>query len=289
MKKLIFCFTLTLVSLTMYATGQEGDIIYIDGTQWELLGKPIYADTLLSRKLKEALPKERGWATSNWSGYTAYWSIQQEQLCLDSVQYKIYDGSSVFGRTESLSSDTLLHIFSKYISGGHIVATWLKDDIRVARGKQLYYVHSGYNRNYEHEQIISINNGKVCDVKDYDNYVIEGLSFDKYRYSDLTPDNIMQDNNAYLRELFPLHIENYPELVGVKRILFNIKKARVDANGNLVECEVRVLKPNDNPRLAAEMADLMKAYHPWRVSYINGEFRGYGIEGYTFPYILEEQ
>ena len=289
MKKLVFCLTLTLVSLTMYATGQEGDVIYINGEQWILLGKPIYADTLLSSKLKKALPEKRGWVSSNWSGYTAYWSIRKEQLCLDSIQYNIYDNSSEHGRTECLPSDTLLQVFSQYISRGHIVATWLKDDIRVARGRQLYYVHSGYNRNYEHEQIISINNGKVCDVKDYDNYVIEGLSFDKYRYSDLTPDNIMQDNNAYLRELFPLHIENYPELVGVKRILFNIKKARVDANGNLVECEVRVLKPNDNPRLAAEMADLMKAYHPWRVSYINGEFRAYGIEGYTIPYILEEK
>ena len=89
MKRLVFFFILTLVSLNMHATGQEGDIIYIDGEQWELLGKPVYADSVLSRELKEALPKGRGYTTSNWAGYTAYWSIQQEQLCLDSIQYEI--------------------------------------------------------------------------------------------------------------------------------------------------------------------------------------------------------
>jgi hypothetical protein len=43
-----------------------------------------------------------------------------------------------------------------------------------------------------------------------------------------------------------------------------------------------VLKPGDNPQLAAEMAELMKAYYPWRVSFINGEYRAYGIERYSF-------
>ena len=32
----------------------------------------------------------------------------------------------------------------------------------------------------------------------------------------------------------------------------------------------------------------MKAYRPWRVMFINGEYRAYGIEGYTIPYNLEK-
>ena len=79
------------------------------------------------------------------------------------------------------------------------------------------------------------------------------------------------------------------ELANVKRIVFSIQRARVNAEGHLVECEVKVRKPADNQPLAAEMEALLKAYHPWRVSYINGEYRANGIEGYTFPYIIEER
>ena len=278
MKRFLFVHTLMLMSLTMYATGQEGDIIYIDGAKWELLGNPVYTDSILSRDLEDALPKDRGLSTSNWKGYTAYWSIQQEQLCLDSIQYMIYDGSTPLGRAECLSSDTLLRIFKNYVDGKRIIATWFNGEIRVAKGKVIYYVHSGYHRNYENERFISLEHGKVCGMKDYQNYVVEGFSFDNYH----------PKNNAELREKFPLHIENYPELADVKRIIFSIKRARVDAQGHLVECDVKVLRPDDNPQLAIEMAEAMKAYYPWRVLFINGEYRGYGIEGYTFPYRLDE-
>lgn len=277
MKRLLNFLTLTLVSLTIYATGQEGDIIYIDGVQWELLGKPVYADSVLSSELKNALPKERGIISSNWAGYTAYWSIRQEKLYLDSIRYEVYESANK-SRTECLSSKVLRRIFKKHVNRKRIVATWFNNEIRVAKGKQLYYEHDGYMRNYEHERIISIEQGKVCGTKDYQNYVVEGFSFDKYR----------PKSNAELREKFPLHIEQYPELADVKRIVFNVKRARVDAQGNLVECEVKVFRPNDNPRLAAEMAEAMKAYRPWRVMFINGEYRAYGIEGYTIPYNLDK-
>ena len=41
-KKMIFSIVMLWMSLSAYATGQEGDVIYIDGIQWELLGKPVY-------------------------------------------------------------------------------------------------------------------------------------------------------------------------------------------------------------------------------------------------------
>ena len=290
MKRLLFFLTLTFVSLTTYATAQDGDVIYIDGTEWELLGKPVYADSVLSRELKAALPERRGITTANWAGYTACWSLQKGKLYLDSIRYQVYDGSALQGRTECLPSDALLRVFKKYAGGnGRIVATWFDDDIRVAKGKMIYYVHDGYMRNYENERLISIKHGEVSGMKDYQNYVVEGFAFDNY-YPDTTPPKqTPRNNNQELREKFPLHIEQYPELADVKRIMFSIKKARVDAQGNLVECEVKVLRPGDNPRLAAEMAEALKTHRPWRVFYINGEYRAYGIEGYTFPYILDKE
>lgn len=283
MRRLISFFLLTLVSLTIAATGQEGDIIYIDGEQWELLGKPVYADSLLIRELREALPDQRGWTTANWSGYTACWSIRQGQLCLDSIQYEMFDANPLESRTKSMPSDALLRVFKDYADGKRIVAKWFSGDIRLARGKMIYYQHDGFERNYENERIISIEQGKVCGMKDYHNFVIEGFSFDRSSFV-RSPGN---QNYVNLREMFPLHIEQYPELADAKRIMFRVRRARVNAQGRLVECDVRVLRPADNPRLAAEMAEAMKAYHPWRVYYVNGEYRAYGIEGYAFPYQLD--
>ena len=291
MKRLIFFFTLVFVSLNIHATGQEGDIIYINGERWVLLGRPVFADSILAKDLIAALPKERSYSTANWDGFTGYWSIQEDKLCLDSILYEIYDADPKKSRTECVTSDTLHRVFGKYVNGKRIVATWFNGDIRLAKGKMIYYVHNGFDRNYENERFVTLDHGKVCEMNDYQNYFVEGFSFDRSTLNRWPGKNVQPWSNKELREMFPLHIENYPELADVKRIVFHINKARIDAQGHLVECEVKVVRPKDlecNPRLAAEMAEAMKAYHPWRVSYINGEFRGYGIQGYSFPYVLAE-
>lgn len=162
------------------------------------------------------------------------------------------------------------------MDGDCIVASWLTGEIRVASGKVVYYWHDAFERNYEEEMMLNIDKGIITGRKEYHNHVVDGFSFDKFN----------PDINEELREMFPLHIERYPELANEERIVFGIQQARVDAQGNLVECEVKVLKPNDNPLLAAEMAESLKAYHPWRVLFINGEYSAKGIEGWTIPYPL---
>ena len=117
MRRLIFFFTLVFVSLNIYATGQDGDLIYIDGKQWVLLGKPVYADSILAKDLIAALPKERSYSTANWDGYTAYWSIQEDKLCLDSILYEIYEDSKN-NRKECVPSETLKSVF-RYTSTGN--------------------------------------------------------------------------------------------------------------------------------------------------------------------------
>ena len=73
---MIFSIVMLWMSLSAYATGQEGDVIYIDGIQWELLGKPVYADSTLSRTLKEALPLARvlhqWWVPRLWNQWVDY-------------------------------------------------------------------------------------------------------------------------------------------------------------------------------------------------------------------------
>ena len=276
MKKILICIQFLLLTTVAYATGQDSDVIYINGTRWALLDRPVCRDSLLYHHLKAVLPAERHITTANWDGFTSYWSIEEDVFYLDSIRCEHYDINSRKITGERIPNDTLLRVFKNFVEGERIVASWLTDDIRVATGKMIYYQHMGFERNYEHEQIFSIRKGKVIGKQDYHNYVVDGFAFDKVK------------SNTDIRKLFPLKIEKYPELANVKRIIFYIRQARVDMHGNLVECEVKVLKPGDNQQLAEEMTQLLKAYHPWKVSFINGEFRAFGIEQYTFPYPLDK-
>ncbi len=279
-KKIIITIALFLMSLATYATGQDGDVIYIDGTRWALLGQPVSRDSTLRRQVRAAIPQQHVTVSSNWSGFTAFWSIRQDKLYLDSIQYlRATTDRKTF--SECIPTETLQRIFKNYYEGTQIVAGWLKGDIRVARGNMLYYEHTGYERNYEEEQIVSIDHGKVTGMKAFHNYVVDGFSFDQAGHTQVRS---MHVTPAQLREMFPLHLERYPELANEKRIVFYISRAKVDETGHLVDCEVKVQKPGDNKELAAEMAESMKAFFPWRVSYINGEYRAIGIERYVFSY-----
>ena len=279
MKRHTLSFLMLFVSLATFATWQEGDVIYIngskyiDGSKWELLGKPIYGDSILSDALEASLPK-KGYVTSNWSGYTAYWSIAKDKLYLDSIYC---DGSP-------LSPETLHRIFRKYMDGNRIVATWFNGKIRMGKGNLVYYEHSAFNRNYEEEQIISLSKGKVTDVKVFHNYMKDGLSFDNFR-----PSIDIQDPKVW-NKLFPIHPERYPDLKGVERIRAIIMDAVVDSTGHMVKCKVKAtFKRNDqkveHPAFAAEIEEHLKAYYPWRVYYINGEFVSH-VKGTVMPFRL---
>jgi hypothetical protein len=127
------------------------------------------------------LPPERSFITSNWDRFTAFWSIKQDVLYLDSIRYVQYDSDTKENMVNRMSSATLFRVFKKYVTRDHIVSSWLTGDIRVAKGKVIYYQHMGFERNYEEEQIISIDKGIVTGKKVYHNYVIDGFSFDKVR------------------------------------------------------------------------------------------------------------
>ena len=105
---------------------------------------------------KDALPKERCHTTANWDGYIAYWSIVQDELCLDSVCCECYNKDNKKYYKVTLPTDTLLSVFRKFYDGKRIVARWLNGHLRVAKGHLVYYEHHFYERNYEEEQIINI-------------------------------------------------------------------------------------------------------------------------------------
>ena len=269
-----------LLALTAYATWQDGDVIYINGERLELLGRPICLDSTLYHTLKDELPSDQGTVTSNWDGFIAYWSINNDKLYLDSVKCEAYDPNVKAVVGKSIPSITFYRIFNSYSAGNRIAASWVSGKFRAAKGKVIYYQRSGFERNYEEETILDIDKGKVIGKKEYHNFVKDGFAFDK-----------LQENGAQemLHKILPLHIERYPELANVKGLIFRVKRARVDEKGNLLECDVQVVRPDAGPQLATEIAEALKTYHPWKVYFINGEYRALGIENWRIPYILHDK
>lgn len=278
--KIAFIQVLLCFSLCTMATGQEGDVITIDGERWNLLGKPIDHDSVLYHRLLEVLPKDRSINTANWDGYTAYWSIRNDRLYLDRIEVEMYDKETKRLHTENLPEADMRKVFSKYYQQQQIVASWVNHDIRVAKGKTLYYVHSDYFRNLEYEQILTIKQGKVTLRKEYHNRVVvkEGFSLD----------NINQEE---IRRRFPLHTQDYPELAGVGRLIISISKIQLDEKGNLLDCNVKVTHRDMKGSiegLAQEMKTMLKQIRPWKTLYINGEYVSTIYhESITFAYDLD--
>ena len=280
--KFVVTICVFVLAMNALATGQSGDVITIDGEQWGLLGKPIDRDSVLYHHLKDVLPQDRSINTANWDGYTAYWSIRNDRLYLDRIEVEMYNKETKQSHMENLPEADMRKVFGKYYQQHEIVASWVNHDIRVAKGKTLYYVHSDYFRNLEYEQILTIKQGKVTQRKKYHNRVVvaDGFSFD----------NINQEE---IRRHFPLHTQNYPELAGVGRLIISVSKIQLDEKGNLLDCNVKVTHRDMKGSiegLAQEMKTLLKQIRPWKTLYINGEYVSTIYhESITLPYVLDKK
>ena len=283
MKKIIVCLYALCTLTVAFATGQDGDIIYIDGEQWELLGKPIASDSILDTNMLAMLPKERSWSTGNWVGYTGWWSIKDNKLYLDSITVRFYNKETRQYRQQSIGEADMHRVFSNYYQDNTIVATWVKK-IRAAKGNLVYYEHIGYERNLEYEQIFTIDKGNVTNRQSFHNKIIKGFSLADPR------------NRGKWKEILPLNVNAYPELDGEKKLVISVKDIRVDSLGNLIDCNVSVMArthgDDDQKRkniegLASEVKTILKKIHPWKTFFIYGEYIAADKNGFIFPYHLK--
>lgn len=266
MKRLVFLLLLLLAPIIASATGQASDVIYIDGQQWRLMGRAVYClDSVRYSKLTALLPEHRSQATSNWDGYLGYWSFDGDLLVLDSVVYDVYENK--VWRQESLPLEAMREVFGDYYRNGRIEAsfvTWEK--MRVAQGQQIYYEHDAWNRYYETEMILKVEQGRVVERTLYHNRVaVEGFYFDE------------DDSEGFdkFRKGFAPVLSRYQELVNVDRIYFSISQWTFDTLGNMTDADVKARcrdHEDIQPLLAAEFKQYLMSIRPWRLWYLNGEY-----------------
>jgi hypothetical protein len=162
MKKTVFFLLLYLffaISKT-FATAQVPDyLIYKDDTL------AIFANPLEAREDIDSLRSEilYEFSTACWRGYVAQWSIIDDQLYLVGfLPEGIRDLKEIFG--------------NEFVEG-KVKADWFSGKIISPQGKELYYVHMGYESLYERELEFKFDKGKLLDIKEHDNSTSKQSSY----------------------------------------------------------------------------------------------------------------
>ena len=265
MKKVMLLILLCGVMLTLKATGQSGDVIRLEGEEWVLMAKPIGYDSLLCMRMDDFLPENVSRSTGNYSGYTAFWEVRDGYLCLQRVEADVYDEVSKKESTRVYNVKELQPIFAAYCRTGEIQARWFSGELRAGKGDLVRYVHDGFDRNMETEQVLTVRNGKVLETQTYHNYRRAGL-------------NLMKAQGEIVRR-FPW--EQFPEYQG-ERIIFSISDFQMTEDGHFVDCDVpfiylrssRKMINDGNHPLALAFKETLKSIYPWEVLFINGKYTG---------------
>lgn len=260
MKYIVICL-FTLTTFTVQATSYAGDIIYINGEEWNLLANPIEEDSALLAQVLNFLPEERDHSTSNWYGYTAHWEMREGWLYLTGIKTEPYDEVHQRHSSLFLNADTLRHIFSPYYNAEQkaICARWISGELRAGKGKMIRYSHAGFDRNLEIELFMDVKNGQIIRTRLYHNHKTEGV----------TPLNVSEE----LSERFPW--SRFPELRG-KELAVEVKSVCIDEDGCLSDATIYALHvthtnqsfKDPNHPLVKAFIETMKSVYPWQVLYI---------------------
>lgn len=276
MKKVILLILLCAVMLTLKATGQSGDMIRLEGEEWVLMAKPIESDTMLGNWVRAFLPDNISYSTGNYSCYTASWEIRNGYLCLRRIEADVYDEASNKESTLVYEGKDLQSLFPSYYKDGEIQARWFSGELRAGKGNLVRYVHDGFDRNMETEQILTVQNGKVMETQTYHNYRRAGLNLKKAQKE--------------IACRFPW--KRFPEYRG-EQIIFVIGDFQMTDDGHFVDCDVhffflrssrKTIEDGNHP-LALAFKETLKSIYPWEVLFINGK---YTMEYRSFTMPLQE-
>lgn len=142
-------------------TAQIAETLRLDGQSMPLMSTPL--DDFFA--MGGAKPAFEPSSTALWRGYVGTWEIAQDRLYLVALAGTLTSG-------EPVRLDTVFPGFAQ-----RVFAHWYTGHLRVARGKLLRYVHSGFGSRYEFDLVIRVEQGVVQARKlHYNGPLPEGLS-----------------------------------------------------------------------------------------------------------------
>jgi hypothetical protein len=159
---ILFILLFTIPSIKTFGTAQIPDRLVYNGDTLSIFANPLellYSGDSLRPKFFG--DKEGCTSTVCWRGYQAEWIIIDGQLYLTGI-------FSCCFYEDKIKAD-LKTLFGKKFNGGKVKADWVSGNILAPQGKQLHYVHMGYESLYEKELEFQFKNGELIETKTYDN------------------------------------------------------------------------------------------------------------------------
>lgn len=150
--RIVFAMIACAVTAEAEATAQISDQIVIDGQTEQLFDEPLQqalqADPQLQHNLMSRVSKDL--CSASWRGYVATWEIRANGLYLVTLQVDPCSGHKRVPLAELFPGAT-----------GPVKATWYSGTLTVPQGRQIEYVHMGYESRYERYLFLDIDNGNV--------------------------------------------------------------------------------------------------------------------------------
>jgi hypothetical protein len=267
MKQFLLIYLIFFSYSRLFGTGQAGDRIIIGKDTLELLATPL--DKILSERNISAADiwstKNFDWSTACWNGYIAMWKLENNRLYLEEIgPCNYYD----YPKGDYPKAD-LQKLFPDLYSDGHIFASWLNEELLIAKGKMLWYMHDAFDRIYEKELGLTFKNGILEKSNEYDNsktkespYLKNERLLNNYIYSSIRWKEISSE------------IDEIP-----KRVICTIVSA--DDRGKIDS--VRIMR-GASEKLNDEAVRVIKSIPQWEVLYKRGKR---WTRQYTLPVIFD--
>ena len=161
-----------IVIIPVFGTEQEPERLVLNGKEYGMQYCPLFdLDTLIYQAIEKRIEVDpehiRVMSTGLWRGYVGYWSIQDDDLYLDSVQVCIDVTDTHEKVYRYYGYEDLKDILSAYCRDGRIRADWVtRDSVRVNdyRSERLLYAHIGFSSRFSKELFCSFRNGLLCSL-----------------------------------------------------------------------------------------------------------------------------
>jgi hypothetical protein len=154
--------TFTICRLNCFGTSQIPDRLIYNGDTVSIFSNPLEQHPdIYGLRPKLFGDKQSCNSTACWREYQAKWEIVDDDLYLIGIY------SCCF--YEDKIQANLKQLFPDKHENGKVKADWVTAKILSPQGKQIYYVHMGYESLYEKEVVYEIVNGQLKGITTYDN------------------------------------------------------------------------------------------------------------------------
>ena len=148
---LLLGLALTLTA-PAFGTAQIPDALTVDGETVALYAQPLFPLLEARPDLKKKVDRYIGpRCSASWSGLRASWEIRDEQLFLVRLE----------ANPCSDPENVPLRKLGAARGADRLFADWYSGQLRVPQGKEIEYVHMGFESRYERDLLITIEKGRV--------------------------------------------------------------------------------------------------------------------------------